>query len=456
MERVVVFTDPTNHPDYVHQYVRTFFDHWGIRSVLVFPRSVSRLLMAEANAVIGKVGIAARYTGDLSDLAGLATMIRSHFRVVAAVPQAEYQVLPVSRLADLLDIDWVPLSTMSLFRDKYSLKRALRQAPNAPRMNHSIRVATAAEALAFVRDREIARFVLKPNDGGGNSRIAFFDSDAPAGEVESYFATNIGTDVLLEEFIEGDEYCVNGQVDEFGIVRTYSVQRSVYIAANGRTNLGGGYRVVHHATPEFEVAACYAQHVLSEAGLMKSPFHMEIKIGPYGPCMIEVGARLGGAGIPRDTSLAHGGAVDLFAEAARCYANLPGGAAEPDWGVYDNHVVWTVLGVAPRDERVINLQGMAEVQSRPEFAYWVMPPQLGQRVRRTVDLGTSPWQVTLEGRTQDQLRTAEDEVRHAISWNRPVGRPVRLAEEARATAAWAIRRLPLLPALLTAHPRRMA
>lgn len=206
--------------------------------------------------------------------------------------------------------------------------------------------------------------------------------------------------------------------------------------------------MVPYRSAEFAQAQAYAAAVLTTAGLAASPFHMEIKIDDKGPSLIEVAARLGGAGIPEDTALAHGGGLDLFVESARDFVGDSGPVGEPDWQHYDAEAVWSVLGVADRNERITRLWGVDQVQGLPEFGYWVMRPQLGQTVHRTIDLATSPWQVTLRG-APDRMADVERFVRQTIWWNQPAGGPVR---RARARAAWAHRRLPLAAQLIRPGP----
>lgn len=236
MQPVAVFHDPTNRPDYVRRYAQVLQRCWGIGVVLLYPAGVSRLLVAQADAVIGAV--AARYSGDLSQTDTIADVLSRHFHVVAAIPQAENQVLPSAQLADRLGVGRIPYETIRRFRDKYSLKAYLRGMPGSLRVNRSCRVDTTEQALRYVEEQGLERFVLKPNDGSGNSRIAFFDGQGEASAVGEYFAQNDGDSIVPEEYIGGAEYTVNGQIDPAGRVRTFSVQSSNYVAANGRTNLG--------------------------------------------------------------------------------------------------------------------------------------------------------------------------------------------------------------------------
>lgn len=452
MESVVVFTDVSIRPNYIHKFVRIFYERWGIRSVLVFPTAVPAAVVAECSAQVGSQGVAAMVRADEQDLQGLATYLSGHYRVLAVVPQAEYQVGVAGKLCALLDIDWLPPSTIARFRDKQSLKDHIRQHPNAPRINRTRRVESEVDVRQWVDECDITRFVLKPNDGAGNQRVAFFDVPTTGPELKDYFDTNQGVQVLAEEFIDGPEYCVNGQVDESGTVRVFSVQLATHQSGNGRSNLAGGFRMLPTSTKEFRLACDYAVDVLRAAGLRRSPYHLDIKIDEQGPSLIEAGARLGGAGIPEDTKLAHRGTLDPFVEAARCYLpDTPGTPTEPDWAVYDSSHITTVVGLAPRSEVIVELSGVHAVEDLPEFAYWVMPVQLGQRVQRTVDLNTAPWQLTLDCGTHDRLLRLEDEVRTMIHWNDVSG----LSRTVIAKAAWARRRLPALPYLALRRPRRI-
>lgn len=451
-EPVVVFIDPTTNPQYVHEFVQRFWEGWNLRSVLLYSRDTSRLRIAQSDAVIGQAGVAARHRGDLEDLEGLAGHLGDRYVIHTVVPHCEAVVLPSARLGDLLGTNGVSEATARQFRDKYWLKSSLRNAPGGPRMNRSARVSTPEDVSSFVRRNDLTRFVLKPNDGSGNSRVAFFSHRSALEDVQSYFSANPGTDVLLEEFIPGDEFCVNGQVDAGGEITTYSVQRTEHRPANGYPNLAGGFRMLASHSPEFRSASRYAAQVLSLTGLHGSPFHMEIKIGPDGPCLIEVGARLGGGGIPWDTQLAHRGRVDLFLEAAREYTSLPGRPAQPDWSAYDSSAVLSILGVGLRDEHVVRLAGVTEVEQLPQFRYWVRAPELGQYVRRTQDLTSTPWQVTLSAGSHDEVDEAAHRVRELITWN-SAGSPVlRVPREFRARAAWLRRRSPMLAPLLAPGP----
>lgn len=454
MERVVVVIDPTQLPDYATSLVDVYQRTWGVRSVLLYPLGTSRLHIAQVLSMVDSRAVAAAFWADLQDLDSVAADLQQRFDVLAVVPHFEGVVVDSGRLAELLGLDWVPMDVLMRFRDKYALKEYLRSVPDGPRMNASQRVTNLDDVRAFIRERDLSRIVVKPNDGMGNSRIAFFDAHTPDSDIVAYLQRTAGTPLVAEEYLGGREFCVNGQVDDAGVVHTLSVQRTVYGSGNGRDNLAASIRTIHHDTDEFTMAQGYASQVLSAAGLVRSPFHMEIKIDDRGPCLIEVAARLGGAGIPWDTALAHAGAVCLFTLAAQYYADLPGDPPAPDWQAYDGHTVWTVFGIATQACRIRRLVGVREVEAMPEFAYWVIHPRLGQAVRPTIDVDTIPWQATVCSADAD-LSEVESRLRSTISWNPPVGLGARLAEDVRAFVAWVVRHVQLLPALTSGRPGRL-
>jgi len=453
MERVVVVIDPTQLPDYATSLIDVYRRQWGVRSVLLYPLGTPRAHIAQAETMIDRRAVAGRFWIDLQDLPCAAEGLRVTFQVLGVVPHFEGVVIDSGRLAELLGLSWVPMDVLSRFRDKYSLKQHLRSQPEGPRINASRRVSTLADVRAFIGDHALSRIVVKPNDGMGNSRIAFFDHDAPDADIAAYLQRNAGTPLVAEEYLGGREFCVNGQVDGAGVVHTLSVQRTVYGSGNGRDNLAASIRMIHHDTDDFAMAARYASEVLTCAGLVRSPFHMEIKIDDRGPCLIEVAARLGGAGIPWDTALAHDGAVDLYKLAAQYYANLPGEPPAPDWPAYDGHTVWTVFGIATQTCRIRRLVGVRDVEAIPEFAYWVVRPRLGQAVRPTIDVATIPWQATICSPAAD-LSETEARLRRTISWNPPAGGLSRTAQSTQAFTAWVGRHVRLLPALARS-PRRL-
>lgn len=257
----------------------------------------------------------------------------------------------------------------------------------------------------------------------------------------------------MEEFLEGQEYCVNGQVDSRGWVQILSVMRTRHVAANGRPQLALGFELVRRAEPVFDTLSGYAVEVLTVLGLVRSPFHMEVMVDERGPCLIEVAARMAGAGQARTTAIAHGHSLDPFLLAASGYTGLdPDCPSRPDWDAYDTRLLRTVCGVSDSEQRIVRMRGVAEVTAMAEFVEWVFLPHVGQRAHVTRDLVSAPWLVTLAAVDGGGLERAEARVRAALVWNPPQSMGRTLASHAHALTARVRTHLRGVPELVRVRP----
>lgn len=450
VESVAVVIDPF-HP-YAAKFIDVCYTLWGTRSICVYTDRARRRSSAGQFAVLRGPAVAASYYSGLDDMHGMAAAIGSRHKVVGVIPHDEALVVPAAELAGALGLDWVPSAVMSLFRDKHSLKEVLRHHPSAPRVNATAMVSSVREIRDAIASGTYERFVLKPNDGVGNSRIGFFTDRTPDEALKDYLRATAGGPVVMEEFLDGPEYCVNGQVDDAGVT-TLSVFRTHHVSANGRPQLAASFELVPQDSPIFQSLADYAGQVLTAAGLSRSPFHMEVIVDSGGPCLVEVGARMAGAGMGFSTAVAHGGSLDPFALAAKAYLgradHLPD---RPDWVTYNARALRTVCGISDAEERITRMEGVDRVESLPEFVSWVFKPRVGQQRHLTVDLATSPWQVTLAGSSDGALVEAETRVRRLLRPNPNRSPLTRRFDEAWTKAVRAGRRVPGVPELVKVRP----
>lgn len=453
-EPVAVMLDPS-HP-YAAEFVDICYRLWGIRSACVYTDRVLRRSAAGQFPVLRGPAVAASYYAALDDMRGLAVALASRHTVAGVIPHHEFLVVPAAQLSEALGLTWVPPAVMSLFRDKYRLKDALRRHPEAPRVNATARVSSVRDIRASIASGPFERFVLKPNDGVGNSRIGFFTDRTPDEALRGYLHATAGAPVLMEEFLDGHEYCVNGQVDDAGVT-TLSVFRTHHVSANGRPQLAASFELVRHTSPLFDSLARYADQVLTAVGLVRSPFHMEVIVDSRGPCLIEVGARMAGAGMGFSTAVAHGGSLDPFAMAAREYLGRADHLQDrPDWVTYDSRALRTVCGISDAEERITRIEGVDRVESMPEFVSWVFKPRVGQKRHPTVDLTTSPWLVTLAGTSGEAVLDAETRVRRLLRMNPRRSPVMRVLDQARTTAVRVGHRLQGVPELAKVRPVRVA
>jgi hypothetical protein len=437
-DRVFVIQDPA-YPQALH-FIEALRRGWGMRPVCLWSDADLRRAEAWRYPVLRSDWVAAHYDGDPHRLGDAARFI-SERHLAAVVPWRESMVLPSSELAEHLGLSWAQPDVLPLFRDKHALKSRLRADPDGPRVNAIAVVSSVEDVERAVATGFFDRFVLKPNDGFGNRRIGFFERDTPPASIAEHL-DSVGGSALMEEFIDGEEYYVNGQVDGAGRVTVTLVGRYERAEVNGKPNIEVGGRTVSHASEEFTLLADYAARVLQTLGLRRSPFHLEAKIDERGPCLVEVGARLVGTDAAVDDGQVHGDRFDAYTLAAHYYLTADDlGPVPVDWERYDSARLGHLQGAALVDERIYEVRGCEEVEALPEFVRWVVRPAPGDRVSRTLDLGDVPWHVVIEAQDDDAYDRAAARVRALIGWNDRSTGPVRALREVASLSTPVVRRL---------------
>jgi hypothetical protein len=374
----------------------------------------------------GGPSIVASYVADERDLDLVAGVLRDRHHVVGVCPVFETDLLPLARIADLLGVSSVDPDVIARFRDKAALKEHLRSVSGGPCVNVTCEVSSGDDVREVVAEHGLDRFVLKPNDGFGNRAIFYGDAATSHAAVDAYLASASGR-VLLEEYVGGTEYYVNGQVDERGVAHVFSVNQYVRADLHGRQDVFIGDFTVRTDRPEFAVAADYARTVIAATGLVRSPFHLELKIDDRGPCLLEVAARFCGANVAFRDADGHGG-LDVFGIAAHHVVSPePYGEYPLDWTTYDASVRGLVYGISHHDELVHDVAGMHEVESLREFERWETKPEVGTRVVRSVDLLRPPWSATTTTQTEDDYHRVADRMRALVRINPPSTRTRTLA-----------------------------
>ena len=419
-ETEYLIQDP--HHEYATRFIEHLYETFGYRAVCFYTNRRERLFHQADYPLLRSECVAASYDVSPRDLAGFSAHVASAHSIAAVIPFNEPTVAPAVELARLLGLGWAQPDVMRRFNDKFALKDYIRINHPDVRMNASRRAESVAQVLATRSDPAYRRFILKPNNGFGNRSIGLFDETTDARVLESFLGRLQGTPLVMEQFIEGDEYFINGQVDDRGEVCVVAIFEYVRVSANGRHNIDSETLLVPHRDPRFAELAAYAQQVVRATELRRSPFHLELKVSDRGPCLIEVGARLAGHGNALLCEDLHGPQLDLFALAAHYYLKTDDfGPIALNWDAYDANAVRYVHGIAERGERIYRLEGVREVESLPEFHRWVKKPVVGASMQLTRDLLSMPFSLILRGATQEQLAVAASKVRQTLQINRSVG-----------------------------------
>ncbi len=439
-----------------HPYAIEFIDRYarmhGLRAVCVYTDEGEMRRQAWRYPELRGPQVSASYLLDVESLEAFTDLLRERHAIVAVVPFNEVVLSLSGRIAELLGLDWAQPGILERFRDKYALKAHLRSLDGGPRINAIAAVHTVDDVQAAVATGSFARFVLKPNGGFGNSHIGFFDADGDPDALSAYFReldeTDLsemnGAQLLMEEFIGGEEYFVNGFVDAQGAATPTYVAVHVRTALNGRENVAIGSRAIRTHEPEFDVLVDYTRAVMAATGLRRSPFHLEVKIDHDGPCLIEVAARLVGGERVYDDDEAHG-TLDEIAVAARLYLSAqPVGDIGTDWNEYDATVRGRASGTSTEYGRIARLTGVDEVERWPGFVRWAQRPAIGGLLVPTRTIFEQPWSAVIVADTVDEFASLSERMRAAIGWGANPSMLPRAAGAARAQLPRVRRKLGML------------
>ena len=312
------------------RFIQTIFTYFGLRPICFFTDPKGRFYGQKHFPMLRSGEIEAAYDVSLDDLETFVHEITEKYDVLAVIPYREDTVEVAAELCGLLDLGWNQADTIARFRDKNELKAFIRQTDPSVRVPMSRLVATVEDVFdADTPDR----FVIKPNDGFGNRAISMFDSTQRT-DVEAKLADR-DTTWILEEFIDGEEYEIDGQVRQDGTVEVLAVYRYNRVMVND-------YSTVYHSEvqlrthdPIFTVCADYATALMTATGLRASPFHMEAKIDDRGPAMVDLGARLPSNGGGDGLSRLHPTRPDVYTVAAHDYFGSACESGPIDWTHYD-------------------------------------------------------------------------------------------------------------------------
>jgi biotin carboxylase len=369
---------------------------------------------------------AERLAGQIADVyllpqhrsvAALAAVLAEDWgdELVGVIPWDEMGVEIGAELSARLDLGWNPPRVIERFRNKYAMKTYLRTHA-AVRVNASRLARNAADALAFARALGRWPIVVKPATGAGSTGVFFVHDEAEllarANEVLA-----LGYDeVLLEEYVGGREFVVNGMVDANERFLPTDVWLYDKRSSHGIDNLYFETRKVDAGEEVFWELANYAAAVLEALGVRRAPVHMELKLDEQGPCLIEVGARLAGGNQPLLASRLHG--RSLF-ELAACHylAELPLRRDDIDYGRYDELQARIVSGVQTHEiRRVRAVHGLDAVRALPSFHDVGFVRPAGVRLAQTRDLSTKSYEIYLVHPDPAQIAHDAREVRRLLRY----------------------------------------
>jgi hypothetical protein len=349
-------------------------------------------------------------------VAVLAAEIRARWPdLLGVIPWDEESILLGTALGEALNLGWNSRKVIERCRNKAVMKAHLRKSGRV-RVNASAVVRDAAGVRAFQQRVGSWPIVVKPTGGAGSEHVFFARHEADLLRRCQQVLESGSGEVLLEEYVGGIEFCVNGQVDRAGDLLVTDVWVYDRRASHGFDNLYFETTTVGASDPRFVQLAEYAARVVEALGVRRAPIHLEVKVDAKGPCIIEIGARLAGGNLPVLAGRLHGRSL---VELAACHylGELPGSPSDVDYARYDHWRAKVVLGVQPVALRRIRaVRGMAEVQGLPSFAEVGFVRPVGTGAPQTIDLETRGWEVYLISDDPDQVARDGRKVRELLRY----------------------------------------
>ena len=185
-------------------------------------------------------------------------------------------------------------------RDKYLQIETIRAA--GLRAARQLLVTDAGQLTDW--HRQIGgRVVVKPIRSAAGDGVSFCDTpeqsvagyQAALGAMNVFSARNEA--VVAQEYLVGGEYVVN-TVSRDGQHHVTDLWKYEKITANGISDLTTGLRLLPRGDDAAMAVVPYAFEVLDALGIAYGAAHLEVKLTPDGPCLVEVGARMAGLDMP--------------------------------------------------------------------------------------------------------------------------------------------------------------
>ncbi|KDO26061.1 hypothetical protein SPRG_20619 [Saprolegnia parasitica CBS 223.65] len=312
--------------------------------------------------------------------------------IVAVLPGAETGVLLADELGTIFNLTRNKMEHTLARRDKYLMGETLREAGFAP---------CSKPTFVDRLDMETFEVVLKPVNSAGTEDVTLCLSldeaketfHAILGKINGLGLTNEA--VLVQEFLEGDEYVIdtvscNGQHKVTAIWK-YDKRR-----VNDAAFVYFGLSIVPATPGLVDALIDYQFTVLDALGFKHGPGHGEVKFCRGSPVLIEVGARChGGEGawVPiADTCVGYNQVdvtVDVYLGRHSVFDALPERPlALPQYGC-------EVMLVSYVEGILQGYPGLKEITAMPSFLRKDLLLKPGDRLKPTIDMFTTPGSILL-------------------------------------------------------------
>lgn len=334
----------------------------GLGAIVFTANQGERQLSAECKEWATSVTTVDTY--DDEAVLRVAEHLRRDVNLHAVIPGWEYCVDVAAKTAARLGLPHLPEVVATAARNKFVCRERLKAAGlNVPRyalMRTPADIEVSAKAVGFPA-------VLKPTDGGGSLLVQRVDTILELRRAFESFSPGmfdvghfVGASFLLEEFLEGREFSIEGYIDR-GEPHVLAVTEKHLGEAPHFVEMGHVVEAAISVDERREMVE-YVEQVTRAIDLRLGAFHAEARITTRGPVLIEINCRLGGDRIVRLVELAKG--ISLPAAMVRSYCGLE--ILQENISLDQRHGVAGVRFLSMAGSAVMgNVKGMAEVRAMP-------------------------------------------------------------------------------------------
>ena len=199
----------------------------------------------------------------------------------------------VSKVSEKLGLHSISYETAIKATDKFEMMRAFKEY-DVPSPWYF--VVDSIDELEAHKKGVSFPGIIKPTDNAGSHGVAKVNTFQELLDNYEYARSNSRKGkVIVEEYLDGPEVSVEVMVVN-GMVNILQITDKIttgapYFVEMGHTQPSQLPEATKEAITKVTVAACNA------IGIDKGPAHVEMKVTPRGPVMIELGARMGGDNI---------------------------------------------------------------------------------------------------------------------------------------------------------------
>jgi hypothetical protein len=331
------------------------------------------------------------YRGDLAE----TVRALEPWRPVAVLAAGENGVELADSLSEALGTPSNGTTLSRARRDKYVMVERIKSCglPGAAQL-----LVQSEEQLRDWHEALGGRVVLKPLRSAGGDGVTWSDDpeDSVAGYRRLKGRPNIfsepGDGVVAQEYLVGAEYLVN-TVSRDGRHHACDIWKTHRISANGVPDLAAACHLLPRRGEPQEQLVDQAFRLLDALGIRHGPAHVELKMTPAGPCVMEVGARICGLDLPGLTELACGESQIGWTVDAYLRPDLFLERYESDYRM-TRSVAWAAM-ISPFDGILRGYPDLGELANLDSAGDIHLRVQPGERITRTIDDSSYPLAMTL-------------------------------------------------------------